>query len=183
MKFFQGSVVTNTSYCQFDFDSAIPGNQFRLVYRPETQSTFILNGQNPGQFYYNAFVSGVPGSSFDVTLTVPFPFVNHGANPTHVYNGYGMTTDPNGFMCFTQGPDVSNTATITTAKHTLRSGRRGRRPRRLQPAEVRLGGASSTTTIHVKGTIPSSGTAYITSHMEYGLLKTTPWTTELREPR
>ena len=59
--FFDGSLVTNTSYRQFDYDSTLPGNQFRLVYRPETQSTFSLNGQNPGQFYYNAFVSGSPG--------------------------------------------------------------------------------------------------------------------------
>ena len=61
VSFFDGSLVTNTSYCQFDFDSDHRGNQFRLVYRPETQSTFMLNGQNPGQFYYNAFVSGTPG--------------------------------------------------------------------------------------------------------------------------
>ena len=171
VKFFDGSVVTNTSYCQFDYDSNLPGNQFRLVYRPETQSTYMLNGQNPGQFYYNAFVSGNPGDPVDVTLTVPFPFVNHGANPTHVYNGF-TTKESNGFLCFGQGPDVSSSFTITTAKHTKSS---------MGAEVIVLSNYSpqtfvSTTTIRVVGTIPSSGYAYITSHMEYGLLKTLPWT-------
>ena len=120
VNFFDGSLITNTSYCQFDYDSNLPGNQFRLVYRPETNNSFILNGQNPGQFYYNAFVSGAAGTDFTVVLKIPFPFVNHGANPTHVYNDYSIQGS-SGAYCLGQGTDVTGNYTITTAKHTLSS--------------------------------------------------------------
>lgn len=168
--FFQGSVLTNTSYCSFDYDSSSPGNQFRLMFRPETQSSYLLGGQNPGQFYYNAFVSGNPGDTVDLELTIPYPFVTNGANPIHVYDGYTVTMGAYG-PCFGLGPDVSGLFTITTAGGTKSSSGH---------AIIVLGDYdpkawTSTTTVRVMGTVPTSGYAYVTVHLEYGLLKTTPW--------
>ena len=123
-------------------------------------------------------MSGAPGDPVDVTLTVPFPFVNHGANPTHVYDGFTISGAP-GSYCFGQGPDVSGGFTITTTEHTLSSNG----AEVIALADYSPQNFSATTEIHITGTIPSSGYAYITSHLEYGLLKTLPWTQKRRRPR
>lgn len=168
--FFDGSVVTNTSYCSFDMDPLTDPNEFRLIYRPETNTTFILNGQNPGQFYYNAFVSGEPGTEFTLTLEIPFPFVNHGANPTHVYSDFDVHIGDFG-PCFVPKSDVTGNFDITTEKGVLSA----------SGAEVIVLGDytpqefGSSTKISVVGTVPVSGFAYVTSHLEYGLIKISPW--------
>src|SRR5262249_23785275 len=152
------------SYCQFDYDPNLAGNQFRLLYLQNTGSGYQLNGTNPGQFYDNVFYAGTAGDTVTLTIQVPYPFVTNGAVPIHGYSTYAVAYQPNGQLCFTPGTDVTSSYTITTSGgHLSTSG-----------APVILLGDYSTqntgasTTVTVTGVVPSTGHLYVTIHLEYG---------------
>jgi hypothetical protein len=138
--------VTSSSLCTFDFDSTLPGSQFRLIYTPDLANpVYKLNASNPGQFYYNVFYTGVGGEV--VTITIPAPFVTQGANPVHVYTGVTpVTTD--GVTCYTPGAELTG-ATIEGAPITG------------------TGGDQITVTLPTL----SNGFAYIAVHLDYGWKK------------
>ncbi len=165
------SLLTNTEYCSFDYDPALAGNQFRLLYHIEAApNIYRLNSTNPGQFYYNVILTGAPGEAINTRLDIPYPFVTHGANPIHVYSDYDIHTNAYGY-CLTPIGDVSSAFTIDTENGYKSAS--GYEIIRLSDYETKLG---STEWITVQGVIPASGFAYITVHLEYGLIKTSGWT-------
>ena len=76
-------MVTDSALCQFDVDSALAGNQFRLLFTPDISAlpAYKLNASNPGQFFDNLFWVGEPGSTHVFTIVMPYPFVTQGATP------------------------------------------------------------------------------------------------------
>ena len=170
--FLEPSLVTNGEHCSFDYHATLPGNQFRLLYHIEVcANVYRLNSTNPGQFSYNAFLSGESGSAVEATITVPFPFVTHGAVPIHLYSGFTATTNEYGY-CLTPLGDITGDFTLTTVSGTLSpSG-----AETIVLADYSPQNVGSWTTVTVSGVIPASGYAYVTAHLEYGLGKTSGWT-------
>jgi len=117
------------------------------------------------------FLSGSPGSAVDTTITIPYPFITKGAVPIHVYNDFGVTQTPIG-PCFTQIGDVTKDFGISTLSGTTSPS--GAATILLDAYNPKALG--SKTTVHVTGTMPSTGYAYVTIHLEYGLRKTDSWT-------
>ncbi len=167
-----GSLFTNTSYCEFDHDPSLPGDQFRLLYRFQAApNSYLLNGSNPGQFYYNVFYDGDPGDPVGLTITIPYPFVTHGAVPIHAYSTYTISSNGMDGRCLHPGTDVTGDYTINTAGGNLSP----------SGAEVIVIGdytpkdLGTNTTVTVQGVIPTTGHLYVTVHLEYGLKKTSGW--------
>jgi hypothetical protein len=147
-----GPLVTNSGLCTFDVNPDRDGDQFRLIYTPDqphsapTAPRWKLNASNPGQFYWNVFVTGTPDTEETITLTIPYPFVTKGANPVHVFDG--VTIDSGDETCLTPGNAIEAVAS---------------------PATVGLGDyESDTIDIEVTVTIPASGFVYIAVHLDYG---------------
>jgi hypothetical protein len=162
----------NWSQCEFDMDSTLPGDQFRLLYQQQTApTTYQLNSHNPGQFHYNALVTGQPGAPVDLVIQVPYPFVTQGARPIHAYRSYRVTTNEDGRKCFEPDNEVTNSLTISTAGGHLSS----------SGAPVILLGdyaaqrLDASAKVRVRGTFPTSGQLYVLIHLEYGLRKTSGW--------
>ena len=143
--------VTDSSFCSFDIDSSTTGSQFKLIFvqDPSSSSVYRLVASNPGQFYYNVFAAGTPGSPVTVTINIPAPFVTQGAVPVHVYSGFTSS----GSICFTQVNDISSGFGVS--------------PKTLSGIS---GG-----TFTVTGTIPASGLVYVTVHLDFGYKGTSGW--------
>jgi len=153
------SAVTDSSLCSF-------GGQFRLIFIENKTSafgttvpTFELVASNPGQFYYNIFLTGNAGTSFTETITIPYPFVTQGSQPIQAFDSF---TTSNG--CFVPGNSVTGSFTITAPGPSSPSG---------APTVV-IGNYSpqamgSTVTITVTGNIPATGHLYVNVHLNYGL--------------
>ena len=64
------SFVTNSELCSFDYDSTLNGRQFNAIFTPDPQlwPGYKLNATNPGQFYYNAIVTGAANTAGSVTM-------------------------------------------------------------------------------------------------------------------
>src|SRR4029079_7756928 len=120
---------------------------------------YRFNATNPGQFYDNIFVSGTPGSSKTLNITVPYPFVTQGANPIQAHASFTLN---NG--CFVPSPSLAGCSISTLGGNLSASG---------NPVIV-LGdyvpqNIGSTTTATVTCTVPSSGLLYVTIHLDDGL--------------
>jgi hypothetical protein len=63
--------------------------QFRLLFTPDVQSfpAYKLPASNPGQISYNLIVEGLPGSTVQVSISIPYPIVTKGGQPVRVYAG------------------------------------------------------------------------------------------------
>jgi hypothetical protein len=98
------SAATNSSLCYYDFDEAVDGQQFKLIFTPDMQiwPASKLPASNPGQFFYNVFYVGDGPASFAISIPEPFEF--QGANPVHVYTGVSVIEE-NGFKCFEPDPE------------------------------------------------------------------------------
>jgi hypothetical protein len=156
------SLVTNTERCCFDCNPGSGGQQFRLLFTPDVTQNgcYKLNASNPGQFYYNVFLTGTPGTPVSITVSVPYPFVTQGAVPVHVYDGvtvYGASGPLDGTCpastCLTPGTDVSGTFSYSPGALTASCGP--------------VPGAAQTIT--VTGIIPPSGFVFVAIHVDYGL--------------
>ncbi len=153
--------LTDTSYCPFDVDSSLSGQQFRLIFtpNPSSASTFELTASNPGQFYYNGFFAGVPSSTVMLKVQIPYPFVTQGAVPIQVYSSVGFSGP-----CFipmniiTPGFGITGGGTFTSS---------GAPQIILTDYNPQLFG--SMVIVTVTGQIPSSGLVYVTIHLNYGL--------------
>jgi hypothetical protein len=157
------SLITNTERCCFDCNISLTGPQFRLLFTPDVShpGCYKLNASNPGQFYYNVFVTNTPGVDVSLTVTVPFPFITQGAVPIHEYDGLTAYVNSGPLdstcpapTCIIPGNDVS-TAFINQNTATT----------------VSCGPLSSGTakTITVTGKIPASGVLMVAIHLDYGL--------------
>jgi hypothetical protein len=111
---------------------------------------FTLVASNPGQFVYNVFFNGTAGAPVTLSISVPYPFVTQGTNPIQVFSNFGLQSG-----CFVPINNASNGFTITPSAIVL--------------ADYGTQALGSTVTITVSGSIPSSGTVYLTIHLNYGL--------------
>ena len=156
--------LTDTSFCP------LPNNQFRLLNRLEVApNIYRLQASNPGQFYFNAFYYGTPGSDFTMTIQVPYPFVTQeGAGvPIQVHDGTDLTSSG----CYMPTPSLSGFTIATPALIPTSSA--GNQIITLEDyATKQLG---QYTTVTVSGKVPATGLAYVTIHLDYGLKKTGNW--------
>jgi hypothetical protein len=132
-----------------------------LIFTPDVQSQgcYKLNSCNPGQFYYNVFATGTPGSNLTFNVTLPYPFVTQGANPIEVYDSVLPTTS-GGQTCLTPGTKTyAGSTQVTLANY-------GSTPTLLGPTPT-------TCTIPVTVPVPPSGFVFMAIHLDYGL-KGTP---------
>ena len=163
---FPETLLTDTSYCP------LPNNQFRLNFNLQAaSSTYRLQSSNPGQFYFNAFYTGVPGSDFTMYIQIPYPFVTQeGAGvPIQVHDG----TNVNGSGCFEPNPMLYGYDIATQDDSELSSSG--------QPiitfADYTTKQMGQYTTVTVSGQVPATGLVYVTIHLDYGLKKTRGWQT------
>lgn len=169
--------VTNSSLCPLPLGlcGGSSTSTFRLLHiQDPTYSTILggtvlndyrLNASNPGQFFYNVFHAGTPGSDVDLTIEVPFPFATQGGHPIQVHGSVDVVDG-----CYDPGSSLQG-FTITTDGGQLSNG--GFPVIRLSDyATPNLG---STTNVHVSGTVPSTGLVYVTIHLDYDLKRTTGW--------
>ncbi len=72
----------------FDKDPTVSGQQFNaiLMQDPNHPNYYLLKATNPGQFWYQALITGISGQPITATLTIPGPFITQGANPIHIYD-------------------------------------------------------------------------------------------------
>jgi len=148
-----------------------PENQFRLLFTPDHQNwvAYKLNASNPGQFYYNLNSSGTPGASETFSISIPYPFVTHGATPIHVYDGESVG-NADGEDCF-MPPDGALDAShlqITTADWV--SGVVTDPTRNFLNCDSVCGpDGAGYCTFDVTAVYPDSGQLYINVHLDYAL--------------
>lgn len=153
--------LTDTSYCPFDVDSSLPGQQFRLIFTPNPTSpaTYELTASNPGQFYYNAFFAGTPSSTVRLTVKVPYPFVTQGAVPIQVYSSVGFSGP-----CFVPMNNMTPGFAITAGRTLTPSG-----AAQIVLTDYSSQASGSFVTVTITGQVPASGLVYVTIHLNYGL--------------
>ena len=138
---------------------------FSAIQNKTILNDYIINASNPGQFYYNVFRAGSPGAALDLAIEIPFPFVTQGAHPIQVHDRAGTSGG-----CYLPG-DALDGVTITTDGGNLSP---AGFPVILR-SDYGVPNLGHTTTVHVTGTVPASGLAYVTIHLDYGLKKVTGW--------
>jgi hypothetical protein len=151
-------LVTSSELCEFDRDSNLGGDQFRLLFTqdPAAPTAWKLTDSNPGQFFDNVFYLGAGGTS--LTLRVPYPFVTQGAVPIHIYDSATSSVSSAG-ICLSPGNEVANSAAqISLASYTDTSG----------DGKV---GVGDTVDLTVQLPPLQTGFAYVGVHLDYGLKK------------
>jgi hypothetical protein len=159
-----GSLVTDTEYCVFDVAAtdctAEQRQQLRLIFTPDGPA-YKLNGNNPGQFYYNVFANGLPaGEDAVFNITLPYPFVTHGANPIHGYEKVGLTENSAGAECV---PPVNPAVFVSSDQVVIGDYGEGATFGDTYPLTITVPAAN----------IPVSGSLNLTIHLQYGLKGTT----------
>lgn len=145
------SLVTDSSGCTFDRDPATPVQDFRLIFTQEPQNfpCYQVTASNPGQFYYNVLYTGTPGQQANLNLILPYPFVTQGANPIHAYDSVSVMND-DGQLCLSPG----NGFFVSSQQVNLSSYGSLPRPSVTVPVTLR---------------VPSSGTVFLTVHLDFGV--------------
>jgi hypothetical protein len=164
------SFVTSSELCTFDRFPELDGQQFRLIYHmdPASPGTYVLTAGNPGQFYYNVFHGGNPGTPYELTMTIPFPFVTQGAQPVHVYADYDILVSE-GVACIFPDYEQGVGADVATGGGT-------ESPSGMETIVLDdYVGVGSSTTVMVSGLIPDTGKLLVTIHLDYGLKKSPGW--------
>jgi hypothetical protein len=168
------SGLTNTEFCQ------LPADGFNLAFLQDgvvagtSTKSFLLNSSQPGQFYYNAFLTGpdfAANATVDLYINIPYPFVTQGATPIQLHDGVGFTSS----NCFIPSPSILGCVIETAGGNFSTSGHPIITIGDYTPQNV--GAVGGMTTIHVSGcNVPASGMLYVTVHLDYGLKKTNGWT-------
>src|SRR2546425_2509888 len=153
------SAVTDASFCSFDTDSSIYGQQFVLIYPQDqnTPSTYDLVASFPGQFAYNVFYHGTAGSTVSLQIRVPYPFVTQGTSPVQVWGSVGFTSQG----CFSPSNKLKGFTTSITS---------------ITLSNYNPQAMSSFATLTLTGKVPSTGLVYLTVQLSYGLKPTTGYT-------
>jgi len=153
------SAVTDSSFCSFDTDSSVYGQQFVLIYPQDqnTPSTYDLVASFPGQFNYNVFYHGTPGTTVSLQIRIPYPFVTQGSSPVQLWGNVGFTSQG----CFNPSNKLKGFTTSITSV-TLSN---------YSPQAM---GAFASITI--TGKVPTTGLVYATIQLSYGLKPTTGYT-------
>jgi hypothetical protein len=128
-----------------------------------------MNATNPGQFYYNAFVEPVGVETFDMTITVPWPFVTQGAKPVHVYDADATEVVSNG--CFgIMGEALERYGDTWTMEDYCGGSSDAGSGWSLVCDEVTLPDGSGNCELTLQGVpIPDSGQVYVNVHLDFGL--------------
>lgn len=158
------SQLTDTSFCP------LANNQFRLLYHLEASpNIYRLQASNPGQYYFNGFYFGTPGTDFTMQLQVPYPFVTQeGVGvPIQVHDGTGLTSSG----CYSPNPSLGG-FTITTPAMIPTSSVGNQI---ITPDDYATKNLGNFTTVTVTGKVPATGMVYVTIHLDYGLKKTGSW--------
>jgi hypothetical protein len=169
---------TSTEFCALPAGSCggVDG-QFRQLFLQDPVGTdmnnYRLNATNPGQFYDNIFVDGVPGDTKTLNIEIPYPFVTQGAVPIQVHDGYAI----NSSGCFVPSPSLPGCTISTEGGSVSANGSPVIVLGDYEPQAV-----GSTTTATVSCTVPPSGLLYVTIHLDDGLKRTTNWDRDLYEP-
>ncbi|HLA22282.1 MAG TPA: hypothetical protein VJZ17_02425, partial [Nitrosopumilaceae archaeon] len=174
----QFPVVTDSSLCRFDKNDERPGDQFRNLFTPAPANIGFYRdtSTNPGQFYYNIFVSGTPGEEFEINVETAYPFVTHGANPIQGHDSYSTNSDG----CFVpEGSVELNVDEEDVLSEPTPSGKKAivvndyASDASIQTAED----PDQTTTLPftITGTMPDSGLVYVTMHLDYAFKHTESW--------
>ena len=154
------SAVTDSSLCLFDRNEDTPEQEFRLNFMqdPHNWPCFRLVSSNPGQFAYNILKTGTPGQELTFNVSLPYPFVTHGANPIHGYNWVTVHHD-DGHTCYEPGDGFFvSSQQVTLADYS----------------------SSSVATLPITVTVPDSGVVFLSLHLEYGLRHTTGYSRNKR---
>jgi hypothetical protein len=152
------TLITDTMLCTLPTGlcGSSGNNQFNLLFTqdPQNHACYKLTSSNPGQFYYNVFFTGTPGSLAVFTFSIPYPFVTQGAQAVHAYDGLTTSTS-GGVTCLTPGNLLTQWSTnVTISSYT---------PQKM--------GSFASVTVQV--TVPASGFVYLNMHLDYGLKQTT----------
>ncbi len=156
-------VLTDGNFC------SLPGNQFKLMFVQDKSGLFTLVASNPGQFYDNVFDNGTAGAPVTIHIQIPYPFVTQGSYPIQVSSSFTLSNSG----CFQPAFDqTKNFAISTSGGHLSSSGH----------PSILIGDygtmpivGTTTTTITLTGTVPSTGLVYVTVQLDYGLKGTTGW--------
>ena len=149
-------------------------SQFRLLFTPYNQNwpSYKLNASNPGQFYYN-LVSDKPGcvggsdmETFEITI--PYPFVTHGARPLHVYDGADVGNAV-GDDCFMPPEEALAALDLQISIGDWLAGTSNPAFYNLDCEQVNTVGGMGFCTFEVEATYPDSCQLYINVHLDYGL--------------
>jgi hypothetical protein len=165
--------VTDSSLCPFDVSELAcgeTGRQFRTVLTPSPRDgwpSYKLNASNPGQYFYNLIVEGAPFEEVTVDIDVPYPFVTQGATPLHVYDAALLEFDSYG--CFLP-QDALQSLGPQIAIEDYIGGVVPNGGFSLTCDQVGCGlDAAGACSFSAPVTIPESGQAYVTLHLDYGL--------------
>ncbi|MDG6905694.1 MAG: hypothetical protein JRN20_07920 [Nitrososphaerota archaeon] len=152
--------LTDSSYCGFDTNSSIAGQQFNLIFAGgSSRTSYELTSSNPGQFYYNVFYVGTAGTAISLQIAIPYPFVTQGSVPVHEYASVSTATSG----CFSPSSMLSG-FTVSGTNTKTPSGATSILITDYNPQEL-----GSVVTMTVSGVVPSSGLVYVTIHLSYGL--------------
>jgi hypothetical protein len=143
--------------CSFDKDTGLAGQQFTLNFTPgSTASGYRLGATNPGGFFYNALATGTPDEEFAVTITLPYPFVTKGTQPTHMSDSVSFDEEDGKWCASPDGDGLGS-----------------------DPDQVLFGDYTDpgdTQTLEVNGTFDGTGMAFIRVHLDVGLQGSRAWT-------
>jgi hypothetical protein len=154
-------LMTDSLLCTLPLDYCGTAG-FRLLFTQDPQNfpCYKLTASNPGQFYYNAFYFGTPGTTQTFTITLPYPWVSQGAQPIHAYDSVAVSTSSAG-ACLTPGTAILvQSNQVTLANYSPQA-------------------FTSTTTVTVTVVVPASGFIYLNMHLDYGLKGSTGYTKNL----
>lgn len=157
------SAVTSSSLCMFNFNCGGDAGvrDFRLILTPDPQNgsnCHKLNASNPGQFFYNVFYTGTPGSTATFDMEIPYPFVTQGAQPVHAYDGVSVEYEGTQ-ACFVPSEYAFY---VDSTQITLAGYMDG-------PDAGNCVGFGDTALISVTLEVPDSGFVYLNVHLDYGL--------------
>ena len=151
-------VLTDSSLCAFDTNSTLAGQQFNLVFAGDSAGSYGLSSSNPGQFYYNVFYVGTPGTQVSLQITIPYPFITQGSVPAHEYGSVSLSEG-----CF-EPSDQLGGFTVSGTNTKTPSGALS-----ISVADYNPEKFGSVVTITVSGVVPSTGLVYVAVHLSYGL--------------
>lgn len=156
-------IGNNRDACVRNGGLCVASNQFRLIFTPDVQNwvAYKLNGSNPGQFFYNLIADGTPGDTVDLAISIPYPFITHGAVPVHIYDG----DVPLIGGCFAPGLALATSNVQIGLGDWLAGTSNGT----LDCDQVLGPNGSGTCRFTVSALIPPSGAVYVNVHLDFGL--------------
>ena len=141
--------VTDSSLCVMD--------GFDLVFTPDMKNWpghYKLSASNPGQFYWNGFVT--TDELATITIEVPYPFVTQGAMPLHDYAGVAVGDG----SCFIPlGDGAGHPATFDLGDY----------------ADTNGDGVIGFGDVHLVEIEVSAGFHYLNLHLDHGLEGSNGW--------